>query len=447
MAAVLRGWFKNQTCFGKVLTTIGIVAIGFQVITLVTLARFMVVPLGQRAAEDLSGIIVHAAEKWHALPVAQRPAFARMMQQQHKLQIAPCCPSLPESDSLLPYLYFLRSALRDALGHEVRLLESRDAREEQWFWVDVPVDEETVRIGFSRPRIGVRPPVAFLLLLSIGLVLTLVTATFLTRRITVPIERLYQAAKDVGQGHWPAPIEEDGPKELSVLTREFNRMNVQVRELLSNRTTLLAGIAHDLRTPLTQIQLALELLPDEGGDPQLMQSIREDLDLINRLIGEALGIGLASQETSIRDTDVCQEIVQLVQSLQGSEGKVRVNCKPLPPLALNALALRRILTNLIVNALRYGDGKAVEVDCRWSQTSLHIRVMDRGPGIPESRLEAVFQPFHRLETSRSSQTGGSGLGLAIVRQLAEANRWQVGLEHRPGGGLIATLTIPLPTAD
>ncbi len=442
----IRIW-KNQNCFWKVLTTIGIVAIGFQIITLSTLAHYMIIPLGQRAAEDLSSVIVHAAETWHGLSEVERSQYARTMLERHKLWVTGQREELPESESLLPYLYFLRNSLATELGHEIPLLESLNQDEEQWFWVDVPVQDDLVRVGFSRPRIGVNPPIAFFLLLSIGLLLTLVTAAFLTRRLTVPIERLYQAAQDVGKGRWPAPIREEGPKELTVLTREFNRMNVQVRELLSNRTTLLAGIAHDLRTPLTQIQLALEMLPDEGGNPELMQSIRDDLQRINRLIGEALSIGLELEETDIRPCALREELSRIVQSVQADERPVRLSCDGELNFEINTLALQRIIGNLVVNALRYGGEEPVEIACAVKEDSVVIQVMDRGPGIPEDQVEAVFRPFHRLEASRGSGTGGSGLGLAIVRQLAEANRWTVRLLQRPGGGLIAELVIPVATAE
>ncbi len=432
----------KQTCFRKVLTTIGIVAIGFQIITLTTLANYMIIPLGQRAAEDLSSVIIHAALSWHSLPEDQKKNFASTMITRHKLLVTDDRPSLPVSNSWLPYLFFLKNALSHDLGQEITLLQSTDYDEEQWFWVDIPVDSSYVRVGFSRPRIGVNPPIAFFLLLIIGLILTVITAAFLTRRITIPIERLYQAAQNLGRGHWPKPIQEDGPEELSVLTREFNRMSIQVRDLLSNRTTLLAGIAHDLRTPLTQIELALELLPDQGGNPSLMASIREDLGLINRLIGQALTIGLDLDESDIRPLVICRELEAICKAYP--KESILIDCEQCKNVSqsLNALALRRIITNLIDNALRYGGGRNTTVRCSSSDKLLQISVLDRGPGIPDSQADAVFRPFYRLDKSRSSDTGGSGLGLAIVKQLADANGWNIKLLERKGGGLEARLTIP-----
>lgn len=437
----------SQNYFWKILTTIGLVSIGFQIFTLSTLAYYMVVPLGQRAAEDLASVMTHAAETWHQLAPADRPKFSQRMQSKHGLSLVAPALAIERTSSWLPYLYFLEDSLSRELGREIRLMQSRSAAGEDWFWVDIPVADSHIRFGFPRSRIGVNPPIAFFLLLVIGLMVMFATAAILTRRLTVPVDRLYHAAQAVGKGHWPDPIEEDGPQELMVLTREFNRMSIQVRELLSNRTTLLAGIAHDLRTPLTQIQLALSMLPDEGGDSVLMRSIQDDMDLINRLIGETLSISLELEDEKNVPTDVVQELDHLIQITQ--TGGVAIDWSPQQAVGcqiLHPLAFRRIVNNLLGNALRYGDGKPVSISVSGENNRILVAIMDRGPGIPPDQTEAVFRPFYRLEKSRSSSTGGSGLGLAIVQQLATANQWKVQLLPRSGGGTKALLSIPCVTA-
>ncbi|MBE9568128.1 MAG: two-component sensor histidine kinase [Proteobacteria bacterium] len=246
----------------------------------------------------------------------------------------------------------------------------------------------------------------------------------------------------VGKGRWPDPIREEGPEELVVLARGFNRMNVQVKELLANRTTLLAGIAHDLRTPLTQIQLALSMLPDEGGDRDLMNSIHGDLNVINRLIGETLSISLELAEETAMPTDIAMELDDIISKLQTDDAVIKWSRGKPCNRMLQPLALRRIITNLLSNALRYGASKPVSVTYDCQERVVSIQIMDNGPGIPAEHTEAVFRPFFRLEKSRGSETGGSGLGLAIVRQLADANGWKVQLIPRAEGGTNAVLTIP-----
>lgn len=402
----------------------------------------MVVPLGQRATDDLASIIAHAAETWDSLPVAAHEEFAEKMLKKHDLVLTGADMYIPDSTSMLPYLYFLEISLKKQVGKNISIKINQDIDGTQWFWVDIPITDGILRFGFSRSRIGVQPSVAFFVLLITGVYLTFITAVILTRRLTIPIDRLYRAAQLVGKGRWPEPVQEEGPEELVVLARGFNRMNIQVKELLANRTTLLAGIAHDLRTPLTQIQLALSMLPNEGGDQELMDSIRSDLGVINRLIGETLSISLELAEEKSMPTDIDLELDDIIKKAQTNNVDIEWSREKPCRQTLQPMALRRILTNLLANALRYGDSKPVTVTYDCQKEAVIIQIMDRGPGIPEEHIDAVFRPFFRLEKSRGSETGGSGLGLAIVRQLADANGWEVQLMPRAEGGTNAVLTIP-----
>jgi len=424
--------------------TIGVVSIGFQVFTLTTLAYYMVVPLGQRAAEDLASVITHAAETVYSLPDAKKKTFSERMFSKHELLITSDQVALEDSTSLLPYLFFLETSLSKELGIKIKLKQSQSEDGQSWFWADIPVSGTLIRFGFPRSRIGVNPPIVFFLILTIGILLTLLTAAALARRLTVPIDQLYKATRSVGKGRWPEPIriKKQAPEELVVLTQAFNRMNIQVRELLSNRTTLLAGIAHDLRTPLTQIQLAIALLPDEGGDPELMKSIQDDLDLINQLIGESLSISMELDQEEETPTDIRKELSDIINNLQTNDVEIRYSDSAPCGQISQSLAFRRVFSNLLNNAIRYGLGKPVSVEYKCDHETITIRVIDQGSGIPAEEVEAVFQPFYRLEKSRGSGTGGSGLGLAIVRQLADTNRWDVQLLPHRDGGTAATLVIP-----
>lgn len=440
---IIKTFFQFRSYFWKILFTIGIVSIGFLVVMLSTIAYYMVVPLGQRATDDLASIISHAAERWESLPTGERGVFVEQMWHKHNLRLTSAEASLPDSTSLLPYLYFLEASLQKQLGNEIHIKTSRDKKDEKWFWADVPLSNTILRFGFSRSRIGVKPSVAFFVVLITGFCMTFFTATLLTRRLTVTIERLYQAAQLIGKGQWPDPVREEGPEELIVLAREFNRMNIQMRELLTNRTTLLAGISHDLRTPLTQIQLALAMLPNDGGDTQLMNGVYRDLNAVNRLIGQALQISLELDKQEKEPTQIAGALDHIIVAARRGNQTIEWSTDKSCSFMLNPLALQRIVSNLLENAIRYGEGKPVSVECNCDKDFLTIEILDYGPGIPPEQREAVFQPFFRLEKSRSSVTGGSGLGLAIVRQLADANGWTVKLLERDGGGTCARLIIPI----
>ena len=405
----------------------------------------MVIPLGQRATDDLASIMTHSAERWSLIDTNTRPQFAKDMFSDHQLIIKPVDEALLQSNSLLPYLYFLEHAIQKQQGAGVYLKQSLDEQGVEWFWVDIPSNDQLVRIGFQRDRIGVEPPFALMLVMLGGFFLTLITAVVLTRRLTIPVEYLYYAARDIGKGHWPEPVKESGPEELKTLARTFNRMNKQVKELLANRTTLLAGIAHDLRTPLTQIQLALEMLPDHGGDPELMESIKSDLDRINHLISASLSIGTELAEEEEENIDIADELEIIIHNHQ--KNNIAINWLREQPCVfkLQALAFRRIINNLLENAIRYGNDKPVGVTYKCGEQSITVVIEDRGAGIPREKVEEVFRPFYRLEQSRGSGTGGSGLGLAIVKQLSDSHGWVVELNARDGGGTTAVLIIPRVT--
>jgi two-component system osmolarity sensor histidine kinase EnvZ len=293
-----------------------------------------------------------------------------------------------------------------------------------------------VWVGFPRDRIQTRPLEAVMLILGVAALLVVLTAAVLARRVTGPLTRLSLAAEQLAKGSYPNPLPEQGPRELASLARQFNTMNRQVRELLANRTLLLAGISHDLRTPLTRLRLGLEMLPRKT-DQALIERMTRDIDDMNGLITQSVELGktLGAEERSR------VELTALLRDLASGEARCQVQARAPCVHLVQPLALRRIVGNLLDNALRYSSGQVtLRLDCH--EQPPVIFVLDRGPGIPEAEREAVFRPFYRLEHSRNRRTGGSGLGLAVARQLAIANDMEIQLWERPGGGTIAGVRLP-----
>jgi two-component system osmolarity sensor histidine kinase EnvZ len=429
-----------RSLFSRILFTIAVVSVIFQLFTAWVIGQLLLLPVGQRSAADLAALMVHTADTWQQRPVAERARYAGDVWHLHRLHVGTVDKSLPYSTSLLPYLYFLEGELQTLSGQTLSLRMSHQG-EDDWFWADLPVRGEVVRLGFSRSRIGVHPPFAMFLVLSVGGLVILGTAVWLARRLSRPLEHLAAAAQHIGSGHWPAPLPEQGPQELAALARSFNHMGQQVRELLANRTTLLAGISHDLRTPLARIQLALAMLP-EHTEPELVQGMQSDLEEMNRLIGQFLEISRGLGEAKLEWVDVREAVRELSDNARRGGAVVHWRDAGSCRIQLHKLALCRIVANLLENAVRYGAGNPVDVEYGWDEHGLTLTIMDRGPGIPAEAREAVFRPFYRLEQSRSAQTGGSGLGLAIARQLAEANQWTIELLPRDGGGTVAEVRIP-----
>jgi two-component system osmolarity sensor histidine kinase EnvZ len=222
------------------------------------------------------------------------------------------------------------------------------------------------------------------------------------------------------------------------LSRRFNAMAKQVSDLLTARTTLLAGVSHDLRTPLARMRLALEIMKSDPT-PALIERLERDIAQMNQLIGNVLDLARGLEHEAPLTVDLRAYMNEIAADFSTPGRVISVNCRP-GQIAVARHALRRAVGNLVENALRYAADSNVDMVCSVEREGWRIGILDRGPGIDADKLEAMFQPFQRGDPSRSPATGGSGLGLAIVRELAQANGWEVTLSSRPGGGLEAWIT-------
>lgn len=428
--------------FARTAITLAVAFVIFQAAASWVVYRTLIVPVAERSADDLAGLIVLSAQTWVELPPETRAAFEKELARRHGLRLT-TVPVAATADA--PHFAF-RTQIETALSrrlHEDVALHGLPGKPS--VWLDIPVGGHDLKAGFFPDRYAVKPPLAAVAVIALGAFLSLLTALLLVRRITVPLARASRAASQVGAGQLPEPLPETGPAELAELARRFNKMAAEVRDLLDNRTTLLAGISHDLRTPMTRLQLNLEMLrdasmasPDQNSASNAARIDRAVADLgdMNKLISGYLELARTTQAETKSRIDLAAVLAEQAAGA-GLAWPGAASCT----VEAGPLALRQILSNLIQNAQRYAEGSPVELALECSPSHARIVVCDAGPGIPEDQLEKVFRPFYRLESSRSKATGGTGLGLAIVRQLAETNGWKVKLANRPQGGLEAVLEI------
>lgn len=431
---------KPATLFRSTAITVASALIILQLVIFSASAYYILLPMAKRSTDDLAALMVLSAQTWVELPPQTRPDFELELARQHNLWLISSKTLLPDYEHHSPYLLLLEQALETRTGKDTRTKITEFGK--TWFWVEFSSGDDHISIGFPQDRLGVQSPLALLLIAAATIILTLLTAVILARRITRPLKNMADAAKHVGLGNTPEKLAEVGVEELDELARTFNNMVQQVQLLLANRTTLLAGISHDLRTPLARMRLAMEMLPD-NADPKIIARLKNDVDEMNRLIGEFLNFSRGLEKEAPQQTDLNELLHELAGHASAEGANIKWEPVRLCILNVGQMALRRILSNLLGNAVRYGAGKEIEVQCECGEVVCVIRVLDRGPGIPEDELENVFRPFYRLESSRSSATGGSGLGLAIAKQLAQVNGWKLALLQRSGGGTEARLTIPL----
>jgi two-component system osmolarity sensor histidine kinase EnvZ len=275
---------------------------------------------------------------------------------------------------------------------------------------------------------------------SIGF-LSVLGGWLFARHLNRPLKALQQAAVKVGKGDFSSKLEEEGSSEVIEVTRAFNQMSRGIAALENDRRLLMAGVSHDLRTPLTRIRLATEMMNDE--DDYLREGIIYDIEDMNGIIDQFIEY-LRHHKT---DELACEDINALVTEVVNCELKQQrvITFKGNPSVGLvplSSVAIKRVITNMIENALRYSDGD-IEVLSYFNSNKKYvvIAVNDSGPGIPESELESVFEPFKQGDTARGSE--GSGLGLAIIKRIIDMHDGKVKLENRPEGGLSAQIYLPI----
>ncbi|OZA29864.1 MAG: two-component sensor histidine kinase [Hydrogenophilales bacterium 17-64-11] len=421
-----------RSLYARTALTLALAFIVFQAAAFWVVYRTLIVPVAERSADDLAGLIVLSAQTWVELPPPTRAAFERELARRHGLRLTTAATAAAADAPQFAFRAQIEAALSRRVGGPIVL---RGVPGTAAAWLAIPLGGHDLHAGFFPDRYAVKPPLAAIAVIAVGAFLSLLTALFLVRRLTVPLARAAQAASQVGAGELPEPLPETGPAELAELARRFNRMAAEVRDLLDNRTTLLAGISHDLRTPMTRLQLNLEMLRDAPSAARIDRAVADLADM-NRLITGYLELARTTQA----EMKVRFDLAGLLEEVAADAGLSWQGAAPCE-IEAGRLAMRQIVTNLIQNAQRYGGGTPIELALECTDKQARVIVRDAGAGIPDDQLEKVFRPFYRLEASRSQATGGTGLGLAIVRQLAETNGWTVSLKNRAAGGLEATLEI------
>jgi two-component system osmolarity sensor histidine kinase EnvZ len=417
-----------------------LVFLAFEIVAAAAVVWFLMLPLAGRAADDFAELLTLTAETWGELPPMTRPAFERHLGEVHGIELQLTRPDdAQEREGLDHYVRRVQRALSAEFDQTISIAGSHRLGE-QWHWVGIPSGDRLLWLGFPHSRLGVQPLTTVLLTLLAGVVLAMVAAWWLARRIVAPLERLNEAAALLGRGERPAQLPETGPRELATVARRVNALGREVHDLLDGRTTLLAGLSHDLRTPLARMRLALEML-SRRPDPALIERLDRDIEEIDRLVGDMLELARGLGREASSTVDLRALLAELAEQAREAGVDVEVTAEACKVTAA-PMALRRLLGNLLSNAQRYGGVRPVQLVVRREASGVRIGVLDRGPGIPPDQIEAVFRPFHRVEAARSPHAGGAGLGLAIVRQLAQANGWTVELENRDDGGLAAWVTLP-----
>jgi two-component system osmolarity sensor histidine kinase EnvZ len=340
-----------------------------------------------------------------------------------------------------PFLIRVEELVREQLGPSTRLTLEREG--ERALFVNFRIDEGDEGdfwVALPRERIERVFPLGWLGWGVAALLLSLAGAWLIVFRITRPLKALQQAARKVGAGETPARLDEGGPTELATVAHAFNQMSTDLAQLDQDRALILAGISHDLRTPLTRLRMGIEM----AADQDLREGMIADVEEMDKTIGQFLDFARSEGGETPQEVDLAALLSDLSTQYRRRGFAVDFAAPPPTPatvLPARAQALRRAVSNLIDNALRYAGSEApVELGLGLAADEISIEVRDRGPGIPPAEVERLKRPFARLETARTN-TAGAGLGLAIVDRVARSHNGHLDLLPRAGGGLVARLAL------
>ncbi len=343
----------------------------------------------------------------------------------------------PAPDS--PPLRTARERLREEFGQETDIYVRPNAQPtaQPVLVVRFVVGGNTFYAVFPRGRVVAEPDFSWAWIdwAIAGAVMALAGAFFLMWRVTQPLKALADAARQLGQGKKPAPVKAMGPSEVQDVAVAFNQMRDDLDRLDRERATFLAGVSHDLRTPLARLRLGIEMA---SADASARGDLERDITDINSIIDQFMDFARGEASEVQQPLNLNQLAAGAAERAARSGIHVTLQSAELPPLMLRPMAMQRAVDNLIQNAAKHGGGE-ITMETRQDGAAQVLAVMDRGTGIPVGDVERLKQPFTRMDPSRSGESG-AGLGLAIVDRIARMHVARFDLLPRLGGGTEARLT-------
>ncbi|MBI0329487.1 ATP-binding protein [Burkholderia plantarii] len=375
------------------------------------------------------------------LPPAERAAWLpRLARRSYRFELGPGVAGGPVDAALSARV---ERSISDGIGRTYAVTANAIPGDSEHLQVHLKLSDGTPLTIDAHPVSGVPLsgwlPVVMLLQLAV-----LATCCwFAVRLATRPLHALAKAADALGPDLKGERMAEGGPSEVARAARAFNAMQDRIATYTAERMQILASISHDLQTPITRMRLRVDVMEDEAQAAKLRQDLTEMAQLVKEGVAYARTVHGAAEAPCRIDLDALLD--SMVCDYEDAGQDVRFEARAEIAVMARPQALRRVVGNLLDNALKFAGAAQVRVAVSPRGEAV-IAVLDRGPGIPEASLDAVFEPFVRIETSRNRGTGGTGLGLAIARQLTQAMDATLVLRNREGGGLEARLTLKADTA-
>jgi len=327
--------------------------------------------------------------------------------------------------------------LAQALGERVAQPYMIDTqRNDRTVLIYVKLPDALMTVSAPENRIFSTSTYAFVAWMAAASIVLLGIAVLFLRNQIKPIRRLAEAADAFGKGREIADFRPAGAEEVRAAARAFLAMRDRIRRHIRERTEMLAGVSHDLRTPLTRMKLQLSMMPT---DPEV-DELKRDIDEMEKMVGAYLAFARGQSEQPAEPTDLGNLIAELADDVRRRGRELQVDIEASLTLPLRRLSFKRALSNLIENALRFG--RRVQLSVTRMANRVEIRIEDDGPGLPEKERHKVFRPFYRLDQARHG-SGNVGLGLTIARDAVLAHGGEIALGQSPMGGLMVTIRLPV----
>jgi two-component system osmolarity sensor histidine kinase EnvZ len=406
---------------------------------------------GQKVAQTaelvVSVVTITKAALTHSAPELRRELLFELVSNEG-IRIFPLEDTdLVDPPPPTPLMPEIAAAVRDKLGQHTRF--SSRVNGMAGFWVSFSIEDDQYWLMLERERIAGLTRIQWLGWASVVGVLSLLGAAFISSLINLPLARLTAAARAIAKGERPSPLPEKGSQEIIEANRSFNQMVEDLAQVEKDRAVILAGISHDLRTPLARMQLELEMANLSTDAREGMQS---DIAQMDAIIGQFLDYAKPTEASSFVPVQISHLLADCAQHATRLPGmRVTTDLEEDVEVLGNETDLRRVINNIVENARRYArtpgqDHTELDFACHVRSTPQGRRAVveigDHGPGVPEDQIAQLMKPFTRLDTARG-QANGAGLGLAIVERVVSRHGAELTVRNREGGGLLVQLALPL----
>ena len=373
------------------------------------------------------------------LPPEQQREFIARLAEREGIRIFPTRGEGPLRPApSIPAIQMFRERIKALFGPETEVFVRPNAPLALWVWL--PAGQHEFWVAFPRNRVDRDPSGAFLWWSVAGIAIAILATLLIVWRLNRPLRQLAHAAEKLGKGGDPDPVPETGPTEIRAVAHAFNQMKEDLRRGEKERAAFLAGISHDLRTPLARLRLDVEMLGDRV-EAETQKGMVSDIEDMNAIIDQFIDFMRSEATEPLSAVDLSELARGAAERAARAGTAVKCELAEVPVLMLRPLALRRLVDNLVGNAAKHAGG---EVLVRTAATGreVSLSVLDRGPGIAAADIERLKQPFTRLDEARSGSSG-AGLGLAIAARIAAMHGGRLDFASREGGGLEARLVLPV----